>query len=115
MVGSSERFNVDFEWNMQYTIIQGEKVILPKQKWQPSNRRYIARIFQRVSAPVGYEEGEPIIRNVELFWINNNKCWYSHMNTTNIHVRFVKFLIITFGTFFKEFFYQFKNKTLKLM
>ena len=37
------------------------------------------------------------------------------MNTTNIHVRFVKFLIITFGTFFKEFFYQFKNKTLKLM
>ena len=35
MVGSSERFNVDFEWNMQYTIIQGEKVILPNQKWQP--------------------------------------------------------------------------------
>ena len=35
MVGSSERFNVDFEWNMQFTIIQGEKVILPNQKWQP--------------------------------------------------------------------------------
>ena len=34
------------------------------------------------------------------------------MNTTNIHVRFVKFLIITFVTFFKDSFTSLKN-TLK--
>ena len=66
-------------------------IIIDQPRFQsntPSNRWYIARIFQIWSAAVGYKElaalFEPI-RNSEIFWMNN-KMYYPAMGSTGVRL-----------------------------